>query len=122
MMPPTSPGMPTRPSAAIWLKKSGEDFLVGARLRDGRPSSRRRNAGRLLQLVVLQSDGTDVEYFGPTNGFALPSPAAILSRDGPQTIRMRNHRNQLAKLLGVSLDKGDDVFLLAPADPAKCGG
>ena len=116
-------GHPDQKVEAIWLKKEGEEFSIGARLRGGMAAEQKAHCGAdSYSWSCFNPTATDIEYFGPTKGFALPSPAATLSRDGPQTIRMRNHRNQLARLLGVSLDKGDDVFLLAPADPAKCGG
>jgi hypothetical protein len=42
-------------------------------------------------------------------------------RAGADTLKLFNHRNNLAKLLGLKLGAGDDVFRMRLADVAACG-
>jgi len=109
--------------AAIWLRNAGEEFTIGARLRDGKTArSAARCGANTHTWSCFNPDYADFEYSSRTDSNSEPSPVAVLSRAGNDLITLRNHRNNLARLLGLQLGAGDDIFELRKGDPARCGG
>jgi hypothetical protein len=107
--------------AAMWLMKSGEEFTIGARLRTGETAVARAKCWpNSYSWSCFNPDGRDFEFSARTGSASDLSPAAILSRSGAESLTLSNHRNNLARLLGLPLGPGDDVFRLAEAEPASC--
>jgi hypothetical protein len=108
----------------LWLKKTGDDaFAIGAKLRDGRRVEATASCfAGTYSWSCFNPAFDDIDYVGPSKAFAMPSPAATLSRGGPDTVRLFADRKNLSRLLGTELGSGDDIFLLATASPASCGG
>jgi hypothetical protein len=113
---------PTQSVATIWFRKDGEAFRIGAQLRNGHRAEAKLNCDPNTYGWSCFRDGAEIEVepAGADGSRSYPSPTVILARAGADKMTIRNHRNHLAKALGLQLGKGDDVFQLSASPGGRC--
>jgi hypothetical protein len=108
----------------IWLAKHGsDDFALGICQRGGECSEHKVECGpNTYSWSCFDPDNRYVESAEPGSDRTQSSPIAVLTRAGADTLLLRNHDNNMAKLLETKLGPGDDNFKMTlAADPNSCG-